>query len=97
MVALSKLDVAVLLASAGGCKEGVGEGLAVLDVDEADADARLVAMAKNLQSWIQFASAANANLLFARENLRSRIQLNQHLIQGQNLTLLDLVNQLLIQ
>ena len=46
-------------------EEGVGEGMAVSDVDESDADARLVAMAKNLQSQIQFASAAEANLLFA--------------------------------
>ena len=49
----------------GAAREGVGEGLAVSDVDESDADARLVAMAKNLQSQIQFASAADANLLFA--------------------------------
>ena len=49
----------------GAAREGVGEGLAVSDVDESDSDARLVAMAKNLQSWIQFASAADANLLFA--------------------------------
>ena len=65
--------------------------------DESDADARLVAMAKNLQSRIQFASAADANLTFARENLRSQIQMNQDLIQGQNLTPLDVVNQQLIQ
>ena len=81
----------------GAAREGVGEGLAVTDVDESYADARLVAMAKNLHTWNQMESAADANVLFARENLRSRIQLNQHLIQGQNLTLLDLVNQLLIQ
>ena len=49
----------------GAAREGDGEGLAVSDVDESDADARLVAMAKNLQSQIQFASAADANLLFA--------------------------------
>ena len=81
----------------GAAREGDGEGLAVSDVDESDADAKLMAMAKNLQSRIQFASDADANPLFARENLRSRIQLNQHLIQGQNLTLLDLMNQRLIQ
>ena len=59
--------------------------------------ARLVAMAKNLQSWFQFASAADANRFFAMENLRSWIQLNQYRIQGQNLTISNLVNQGLIQ
>ena len=48
MVALSKFDAAVLLAAAGGRKGGVGHGLAVSDVDESDADARLLAAAKNL-------------------------------------------------
>ena len=37
----------------GAAREGVGEGLAVTDVDESYADARLVAMAKNLHTWNQ--------------------------------------------
>ena len=41
MVALSKLDAAVLhLQQLGAAREGDGEGLAVSDVDESDADAR---------------------------------------------------------
>ena len=49
MVALSKLEAAVLLAAAASRKGGVGKGLAVSDVDESDADTRLAAEAKNLQ------------------------------------------------
>ena len=54
MVALSKLEATVLLAAAGCCK------LAVSDVDESDADARLVAGAKNLQSRMLIESVADA-------------------------------------
>ena len=54
MVALSKLEAAVLVAAAGCCK------LAVSDVDESDADARLVAGAKNLQSRMLIESVADA-------------------------------------
>ena len=44
----------------GAAREGVGEGLAVSDVDESDADARLVAGAKNLQSRMLIESVADA-------------------------------------
>ena len=52
MVALSKLGATVLLAAAGCCK------LAVSDVDESDADARLVAGARDLQSRMLIESVA---------------------------------------
>ena len=48
------MEAAVLLAAAGSCK------LAVSDVDESDADARLVAQAKNLRSWMLIESVADA-------------------------------------
>ena len=44
----------------GAAREGDGEGLSVLDADESDADARLVAGAKNLQSWMLIESVADA-------------------------------------
>ena len=43
----------------GAAREGVGEGLAVSDVNESDADARLVAKARNLQSRMLVESAAD--------------------------------------
>ena len=52
----------------GAAREGVGEGLAVSDVDESDADARLVEGAKNLQSRMLIESAADS-----WGNLQSRI------------------------
>ena len=53
----------------GAAREGVGEGLAVSDVDESDADARLVAAVKNLQSRMLIESVADA----WGENLQSWI------------------------
>ena len=58
----------------GAAREGDGEGLAVSDVDESDADARgwktcrmnqmltkrLTPVAKNLQSWMSVETAADA-------------------------------------
>ena len=44
----------------GAAREGDGEGLAVSDTDESDADARLVARAKNLQSRKLIESVADA-------------------------------------